>query len=598
MLDFKNNAHKIFVEALKKFAQAKNVDIDDSILSGVVAEDPPKKEMGDVGIPCFTMSKIFRMAPAVIATEISKIICDDSFPLKNEAAEFGKFFADGPYVNVALNRSAYAPKLFERIESDGELFGAVDNSGKKILNKKRIMIEFSSPNTNKPLHLGHLRNDALGESISRILLFAGAEVYKVCIINNRGVHICKSMLAYKKFHEEHSHTPENCGVKSDRFVGDCYVEFENYRKAQPEGVAEEEAQSLLRLWESGDEKTHQLWKTMNDWAISGIKSTYDRTGVSFDKFYFESDTYLKGKDEVLRGLKDGIFTRKEDGSVQADLSPIGLDTKILLRKDGTSLYITQDLGTAIARHEDWPFDRMIYVVGNEQNYHFKVLFYLLKSLGYTWSDELFHLSYGMVNLPDGKMKSREGTVVDADDLIDGLRDLASGEIIQKGRENEVENISEVSEKIAIGALHYFLLQATPEKDMLFDPRASLSFNGNTGPYLQYTGARMCSIFQKIEEKFDTADFSLLTSDEEWALIKTLSSFPGVICEASEKLNPSLVAGFCYELAKNFAVFYHECPVATCKDENLRIARVALMASVQKILKKAMDLILVPFLEKM
>lgn len=598
MLDFKNNANKIFVEALKKFATAKNIELDDSVFTEIVAEEPPKKEMGDVGIPCFTMSKNFRTSPAVIAAEISKIISDESFSLKREVEEFGKFSAEGPYVNVMLNRSAYAPKLFEKMDRDGELFGALDSSGNKVFDKKRIMVEFSSPNTNKPLHLGHLRNDSLGESISRILLFAGADVHKVCIINNRGVHICKSMLAYKKFHEEQSHTPESCGVKSDRFVGDCYVEFENYRKNQPEGKAEEEAQSLLRLWESGDEKTHQLWKTMNDWAISGIKATYNRTGVAFDKFYFESDTYLKGKDEVLRGLKDGIFTQKEDGSVQADLSAIGLDTKILLRKDGTSLYITQDLGTAIARHEDWPFDRLIYVVGNEQNYHFKVLFFLLKSLGYAWADELFHLSYGMVNLPDGKMKSREGTVVDADDLIDDLRDLAAGEIVQKGRENEIENIDEVSEKIAIGALHYFLLQATPEKDMLFDPKGSLSFNGNTGPYLQYTGARMCSIFQKISHENTSTDFSLLIGDEEWALIKTLSSFPQVILDASMKLNPSIVAGFCYELAKNFAVFYHECPVATCKDEKLRAARISLVTAVQKTLKRAMELILVPFLEKM
>ena len=432
---------------------------------------------------------------------------------------------------------------------------------------------------------------------------AGAEVYKVNIINNRGVHICKSMLAYQKFHQPKGETPESLNIKSDRFVGDCYVEFDKWNKQ--DSSAEAQAQELLVKWEQGDKEVHELWETMNNWAIQGIQQTYKRTGVSFDKLYYESDTYLKGKEEILKGLEEGIFYKEEDGSVWVDLAEIGLDKKVLLRKDGTALYMTQDIGTAIYRHKDWAFNQLVYVVGSEQQYHFKVLFYVLKKLGYQWADQLYHLSYGMVNLPEGKMKSREGTVVDADDLINSLRDGALEEIATKGREEAVGNPNEVAESIALGALHYYLLQTTPTKDMLFNPKESLSFNGNTGPYLQYMGARICSILKKAEEKGvsvakGTDGAELLSHETEWELIKILGEYPKTVVKAAQDLDPSQVATYLYNVAKSFSRFYHDCPALGIAQENpqLASARLALIQATRIVLKKGLNLILVPFLETM
>ncbi|MDR1147999.1 MAG: arginine--tRNA ligase, partial [Spirochaetaceae bacterium] len=452
--------------------------------------------------------------------------------------------------------------------------------------------------TNKPLHLGHLRNNALGESISRILAACGAEVYKVCIFNNRGIHICKSMLAYiEKLSDS---TPQSAGKKTDHFVGDCYVEFNTMLKN--DNGAEERARELLRKWETGDAETTALWKKMNDWTVSGIKETYKRTGISFDKYYFESETYLRGKEEVLKGLEKNIFYRETDGSVWADLSAENLDKKTLLRKDGTSLYITQDFGTAIQRHEDWRFDKLVYVVGSEQRYHFQVLFTLLSRLGFDWARDLYHLSYGMVNLPDGKMKSREGTVIDADDLIDKLRNMALAEIREKEREGAVGNAEETAEKIALGALHYYLLQITPEKDMLFNPAESLSFNGNTGPYLQYMGARISSILKKEEAENDPAPSAesavLLTSDAEWELLKTIASWPEAINEAAEKMNPAVITAWLYELSKNFSRFYHDCPILGAESAELKHARIALCRASRRVLRAAFELVCIPFLEAM
>jgi arginyl-tRNA synthetase len=461
------------------------------------------------------------------------------------------------------------------------------------------MVEFSSPNTNKPLHLGHLRNDALGESISRILKFCGADVFKVNIVNNRGIHICKSMLAYQKFFAPK--TPESEGVKSDRFVGDCYVAFNNYAKENPE-KAEAEAQALLRAWEAGDAEVHALWKRMNGWAENGIKQTYARTGVSFDKIYYESETYLKGKDEILQGLEKGIFYREADGSVWVDLEPIGLDKKVLLRKDGTALYMTQDIGTAIYRHGDWDFNQLMYVVGSEQQYHFKVLFYVLQKLGYDWAKDLYHLSYGMVNLPEGKMKSREGTVVDGDDLINSLRDGALEEIAAKGREEAVGDPAEVAEKIALGALHYFLLQTTPTKDMIFNPKESLSFQGNTGPYLQYMGARISSILRKVEGESalagGTVKPELLAHDAEWELLKVLADYPKQAARAAENRDPSAITSYLYEVSKCFSRFYHDCPIIAAGNPDLARTRLELARATRIVLKSAMELVLVPFLETM
>ena len=463
------------------------------------------------------------------------------------------------------------------------------------------MVEFSGPNTNKPLHLGHLRNDALGESISRILAFNGANVFKVNIVNNRGMHICKSMLAYKKFAD--GKTPESENIKGDHFVGKMYVAFHKYETENPN--AGSEVQEMLRSWERGDDaELMKLWRTMNDWTMQGIGETYKRTGISFDKLYFESDSYLLGKDEVLKGLAEGVFYQEADGSIWIDLAEIGLDKKILLRGDGTSIYITQDIGTAISRHKDWPFHSLIYVVASEQDYHFKVLFYVLKKLGFDWADNLYHLSYGMVNLPEGKMKSREGTVVDADDLIDTLHAGALEQIKEKGREEIVNDAEGTAEKIALGALHYFLLQVTPKKDMLFNPKESLSFTGNTGPYLQYMGARISSILRKAEqEATDTIRSGkckpeLLTDETEWELLKTIELFPARVLQAQQTYDSSVITAYLYELAKNFSRFYKECPILSCENADLVVTRLELVKIVKTVLQNAMHLVLIPFLEIM
>jgi len=568
----------------------------------VIAEIPPKSEMGDLGFPMFGFAKLFKKAPAQIAQMV--------------AAKLPGSVADGPYVNIRMNRSELARDLLSQL-----LDSANDTSGAPMgrpptLAGKRVMVEFSSPNTNKPLHLGHLRNDVLGESISRILSTCGAEVRRVCIINDRGIHICKSMLAYKEQGE--GKTPESEGIKSDRFVGDWYVRFSQGLKEETEalerekGLSKKEAEAqtplllrakeLLRQWEAGDSETVELWKKMNAWAIDGWKETYKRTGVFFDKYYYESQTYLLGKDEILKGLEKGFFYRQEDGAVAVDLTAEKLDKKILLRSDGTSIYITQDFGTAVNRHKDWPFDKLVYVVGSEQQYHFKVLFVLLEKLGYEWAKNLYHLSYGMVNLPEGKMKSREGTVVDADDLIDSLRDMALEEIRNKEREEALGNPEETAEKIALGALHYFLLQVSPTRDILFDPKESLSFNGNTGPYLQYMGARISSLLRKAEERAGISaappQLELLTGDAEWELIKTLGAYNDAVAAAAENMDPSLVAAYLYELAKAFSRFYHDCPILGAEEPELAGARLALCRAVLVVLRNAMNLVCIPFLEAM
>jgi len=428
------------------------------------------------------------------------------------------------------------------------------------------------------------------------------------------------MLAYKDHGE--GKTPESEGVKSDRFVGDWYVQFNKDLKEETEKLenekglskkeAEEQAtllhraQELLRKWEAADSETVELWKKMNSWAIEGWKQTYKRTGVSFDQYYFESQTYLLGKDEILKGLEKGVFYRETDGSIQVDLTAEKLDKKVLLRKDGTSIYITQDIGTAIYRHKDWPFDRLVFVVGSEQVYHFKVLFILLEKLGFEWARNLYHLSYGMVNLPDGKMKSREGTVVDADDLIDSLASMALEEIRSKEREEAVGDPAAAAEKIALGALHYFLLQVSPSRDMLFDPKESLSFNGNTGPYLQYMGARISSLLRKAGEKgnanADTgpgpAHFELLVHDAEWDLVKVLGAYHDAVAASAAGMDPSLVTAYLYELAKSFSRFYHDCPILQAEDPLLVDARLALCRAVLTVLRDALYLVCIPFLEVM
>jgi arginyl-tRNA synthetase len=583
MYDYKEPWKARIAGALKDlFAQAPAAGLLEP--SRITAEIPPKPEMGDLGFPMFGYAKALRKGPPQIAA----LVCERL----RAAGGSGSFSAEGPYVNVRLDRGETAAAILGEILDKGGGKAAPEQT----LAGRRIMVEFSSPNTNKPLHLGHLRNDVLGESISRILAACGAELRKVCIINDRGVHICKSMVAYKEQGE--GRTPESEGVKSDRFVGDWYVRF--YQMSKEDPGAEERAREMLRQWEAGDGETVELWKKMNGWTVKGMKETYERTGVSFDQYYFESQTYLLGKDEILKGLEKGVFYREADGSIQIDLSAEKLDKKVLLRKDGTSIYITQDIGTAIYRHKDWPFDRLVYVVGSEQQYHFKVLFTVLDKLGYEWAKNLYHLSYGMVNLPEGKMKSREGTVVDADDLIDSLREMALEEIRSKDREEAVGDAQGTAEKIALGALHYYLLQVSPAKDMLFDPKESLSFNGNTGPYLQYMGARISSLLRKAEGRYEgkPADYSLLSGDPEWELVKLLGAYSDAAAAAASAMDPSLLAAYLYDISRAFSRFYHDCPILNAESPDLAAARLALCRAMLLILREALNLVCIPFLELM
>lgn len=609
MADVKDILRQTVANAINDFIKEKGLTAEEAKAENLNVVTPPNPEMGDLGIPLFVFAKTLRMAPPQIASAVVQKI-------DSKVAGIGEFVAVGPYINVKLDKAGNAEPILRSISEQKDNYGSFNSEGKKPLEGRRVMIEYSSPNTNKPLHLGHLRNDALGESVSRILKMAGAEVYKVDLINNRGVHICKSMLAYKLFHEANGDTPEKLGMKGDHFVGQCYIEFDRYlkgEKGKPETAhpeAAQQAEDMLIQWEKGDPEVRALWQKMNDWTLEGVKETYKRTGVSFDKLYFESETYLKGKDEILKGLEKGVFFKAEDGSVRIDVTDVvgkGKDEdvheKVLLRKDGTSVYITQDIGTAISRHNDWPFNQLVYVVASEQNYHFKILFHILKKLGFDWADRLYHLSYGLVNLPSGRMKSREGTIVDADDLIDSLHADALEAIKQRGRDEQVGNADDVAEKVALGALHYYLLQATPIKDMLFNPEESLSFNGNTGPYLQYMGARINSILAKATESGLKADNSsdavaLLTAPEEWELIKQLGDFPAAVEKSAENLDPSVMTAYLYETSKLFSRFYQQCSIMNAEDKKLSGARLYLAECTLTVIKNALNLVLVPYLERM
>jgi arginyl-tRNA synthetase len=464
-------------------------------------------------------------------------------------------------------------------------------------NSELVMIEYSSPNTNKPLHLGHIRNNLLGYSLSEIMKANGNKVVKTNIVNDRGIHICKSMLAWIKL--GNGETPASSGKKGDHLVGEYYVKFDQLYKNQiaeliAEGMNEDqakekapiinEAREMLRQWEANDPETRDLWHLMNSWVYAGFEETYSALGVNFDKIYYESDTYTVGRDEVLRGVKEGIFEQMEDTSVWANLEKDGLDRKIILRSDGTSVYMTQDIGTAKIRYTDYPIDHMIYVVGNEQDYHFQVLSLLLDKLGYKWGKDLFHFSYGMVELPQGKMKSREGKVVDADDLIAGMIDVARSVSEELGKldgysNDEKEKIYRI---VALGALKYFILKVDPKRKMLFNPEESIDFNGNTGPFIQYTYARIQSVLRKSEDSGIVIPLhapQIIYNDKECTLIKILSSFPGVVKEAGQNHSPALIANFVYELAKEFNQFYHDFSIMNEPDEEIRKFRLLLAKTV-------------------
>lgn len=522
------------------------------------------------------------------------------------------------FLNLTLTDTVWISALREIAETPH--YGHITPTAQSPL----VMIEYSSPNTNKPLHLGHVRNNLLGYSLAQILEASGHRVVKTNIVNDRGVHICKSMLAWLRW--GNGETPESSGKKGDHLIGDYYVRFDKeyraelaqIRAAHPDWSDEEveaksqlmaDARQMLRQWEQGDPEVRALWRQMNEWVYKGFDETYSRMGVSFDKIYYESDTYLVGREEVLRGLKEGLFERHEDGSVWADFEAEGLDKKILLRSDGTSVYITQDIGTAKLRYQDFPIDQMVYVVGNEQEYHFQVLSLLLDRLGYKWGKSLTHFSYGMVELPHGKMKSREGTVVDADDLMDAMRDTAL-EVARtaqqaKGVELAAEPTAEelrTAEMVGLGALKYFILKVDPRKNMMFNPEESIDFNGNTGPFIQYTYARICSLLQKADEmgyKHQLPEGGALAlSSYETALVQHLLDYPSVVQEAAESYSPARIANYTYDLVKGYNQFYHECSVLREEDEALRSMRLQLSKTVAETIHRAMGLLGIALPERM
>ena len=547
---------------------------------------------GDYTLVTFPLLKLSRKSPEATATEIGEHIVANN-------PSVASFNVIKGFLNLSLAPSFWAERFAE--SAADERFGEAAPTG------RTIMIEYSSPNTNKPLHLGHIRNNLLGYSVAQILKANGHNVIKVNLVNDRGIHICKSMLAWKLFGG--GETPASSGLKGDHLVGKYYVEFDKHYKAEikqlvESGMSEEEAkknapvmreaQEMLRKWEAKDPEVYGLWQTMNGWVYDGFDVTYKALGVDFDKVYYESQTYLLGKSLVPEGLDKGVFFRKEDNSVWIDLTADGLDQKLLLRGDGTSVYMTQDLGTALRRFEDNKLDDMIYVVGNEQNYHFQVLKLVLKKLGYDWSDNIYHLSYGMVELPEGKMKSREGTVVDADDLIADMVSTAREMSDELGKLDGCteEEAAAICNMVGLGALKYFILKVDPKKTMLFDPRESIDFNGNTGPFIQYTHARICSIMRKADEagidRTPHACDELLP--EEIGLIKSLADFPNAVAAAGENFAPSIIASYAYDLAKTFNGYYHDHSILREEDERKRAMRVTLAAEVARVLDKAMKLL--------
>lgn len=566
----------------------------------MVTPSATKREFeGDLTVVVFPLLKISRKAPEATATEIGEWL------EKNlEAVE--KFNVVKGFLNITINPAFWLGLLHEiAADADFGIRKADDNSD-------LVMVEYSSPNTNKPLHLGHVRNNLLGYSLSQILKANGHKVVKTNIVNDRGIHICKSMLAWKKWGD--GATPESAGKKGDHLIGDFYVAFDKHYKVElkeimeKENVSEEEAEKksplmaeareMLRKWEAGDPEVRELWKMMNGWVYAGFDETYRRLGVDFDKIYYESDTYLEGKDLVLGGIEKGIMYRKEDGSVWADLTGDGLDHKLLLRADGTSVYMTQDIGTAKLRYQDFPIDKMIYVVGNEQNYHFQVLSLLLDKLGFKWGKDLTHFSYGMVELPEGKMKSREGTVVDADDLIDTMVASAAEMGAERFAEMPAEESAEIARMVGLGALKYFLLKVDPRKNMLFNPKESIDFNGNTGPFIQYTYARIRSVIRKSEGFDPQATPQSEPNAKESVLIQKVADFPSVVTEAGKNYSPALIANYAYDLAKEYNQFYHDYSILREEDEQKRNLRLLLSFVVGRTLKSAMSLLGIEMPERM
>ena len=563
-----------------------------------------KEFEGDFTLVVFPFLALSKKRPEDTAQEIGEF-------LKANQPVVSAFNVVKGFLNLSISTN-YWIDLLTTIDKT-EKWGTVEATADSPL----VMVEYSSPNTNKPLHLGHIRNNLLGYALSNIIAANGNRVVKTNIVNDRGIHICKSMLAWQKWGE--GATPESVGKKGDHLIGDYYVAFDKHYKAElaelmEKGMSKEEAEAasplmaeareMLVKWEAGDKEVRALWEKMNNWVYEGFDETYKRLGVDFDKIYYESDTYLVGKETVLEGLEKGLFYRKENGSVWADLTNEGLDEKLLLRSDGTSVYMTQDIGTAQLRFRDYPIDKMVYVVGNEQNYHFQVLSLLLDRLGFSWGKDLVHFSYGMVELPEGKMKSREGTVVDADDLMDEMINTAretSEELGGKLNDLTAEEKAEINRIIGLGALKYFMLKVDARKNMLFNPKESIDFNGNTGPFIQYTYARTRSIERKAAEagvNVDTANAPESISEKECAIIRMLNEFPAIIKQAGTDYSPSGIANYTYDLAKEYNQFYHDYSILREENESVKAFRILLTRNVGKVIKTAMNILGIDVPERM
>jgi arginyl-tRNA synthetase len=576
------------------------LSIFDKEIESVEFQATKKDFDGDITVVVFALLRTIKGNPVAIGTQIGEY-------LKENIAEVEDFNVVKGFLNLVISDSYFIndfSKIF-KVENFGTPAPKED--------EKAVMVEYSSPNTNKPLHLGHIRNNLLGFSVSQIIAGSGKKVFKTQIINDRGIHICKSMLAWQKYGE--GETPESTGLKGDKLVGNYYVKFDQEYKKEiilliNEGKTEEEAkkdapllveaQEMLLKWEAGDDEVISLWKKMNQWVYDGFAISYKSLGVSFDKNYYESDTYILGKDVVAEGLKNGVFVQDEDNSVWIDLTDEGLDRKIVQRSDGTSVYITQDIGTAIERFKDFDIDSLTYTVGNEQDYHFKVLFLILKKLGYAWADNMYHLSYGMVDLPSGKMKSREGTVVDADDLIKEMVDTAREISQELGKLDGYSN--EEKEKlyniIGLGALKYYILKVDPKKRILFDPKESIDFNGNTGPFIQYTYARIQSILRKADFDYSAPITDITLNDKERAVIKQVQLFPETVQLAAKNHSPALIANYTYDLVKDYNSFYQSSYILGCENEQLKIFRTQLSKQVADIIKSGFNLLGIAVPERM
>ena len=556
-----------------------------------------KKEFeGHLTLVVFPFLKMSKKGPEQTAQEIGEY-------LKQHEPAIASYNVIKGFLNLTIASDVWV-ELLNRIHADAQW-----GIQKAAEDAPLVMIEYSSPNTNKPLHLGHVRNNLLGNALANIMAANGNKVVKTNIVNDRGIHICKSMLAWLKY--GNGETPESSGKKGDHLIGDYYVAFDKHYKAEvaelmEKGLSKEEAEAqsplmqeareMLRKWEANDPEVRALWKKMNDWVYAGFDETYKMMGVSFDKIYYESETYLEGKKKVLEGLEKGLFYRKEDGSVWADLTPEGLDHKLLLRGDGTSVYMTQDIGTAKLRFQDFPINKMIYVVGNEQNYHFQVLSILLDKLGFEWGKDLVHFSYGMVELPEGKMKSREGTVVDADDLMEAMIETAKETSSELGKLDGLtqEEANDIARIVGLGALKYFILKVDARKNMTFNPKESIDFNGNTGPFIQYTYARIQSVLRKAAENGivipEQLPLGVELSEKEEGLIQMVADFAAIVKQAGTDYSPSVIANYTYDLVKEYNQFYHDFSILREENEAVKIFRIALSANVAKVVRLGMGLL--------